>query len=286
MLVLRAPAKINLTLEVFDRRSDGLHALRSLMVPLDLADEVTIAPQATLSLTCEPPLPDGARNLALRAFEAVAPGRGARIAIRKRIPVGAGMGGGSSDAAAVLLAAANGALGEVVSHDLLATARALGSDVPFFLVRGGALVEGTGERVTATGALPAWRVLVVKPPASVFTADAYARIDAAPRPTRPRNASTSLRALAQLQRGDFDGVAALLSNDFEAGARERDEIARTFVALRGAGAAHVLLAGSGSAVFALTRTQAERDAIAQRLVVPSDYAVYLTSFASDSAWRS
>jgi len=286
MLVLRAPAKVNLTLEVLDRRADGLHALRSLMVPLELADEVTIESQTALTLTCEPPLPDGAVNLAQRAFETAFPGRGARISIRKRIPVGAGMGGGSSDAAAVLLAAADGTLGDVEPRDWLATARALGSDVPFFLVRTGALVEGTGERVTAVGALPAWHVLAVKPSAGISTADAYARIDAVPRRSRPRNASVSLRALAALQRGDFDGTAACLSNDFESTALEHPDVARAFDALRTAGAEHVLLAGSGSAVFALTPTQGQRDAIAQRLNVPSDYAVFSTAFARETAWRA
>lgn len=286
MLALRAPAKINLTLEVLDRRDDGMHALRSLMVPLDLADEVTIELQTELTVACEPPLPDGARNLAQRAFETAFPGRGARISILKRIPVGAGMGGGSSDAAAVLLAAADGALGDVASRDWLAAARALGSDVPFFFARTGALVEGTGERVTAVGALPAWHVLAIKPPASISTADAYARIDAVPRPSRPRNTSVTLRALAALQRGDFDVVAACLSNDFQPAALEHPDVARAFDALRAAGAAHVLLAGSGSAVFALAPTQAQRDAIAQRLNVPSNYAVFSTAFARGSAWRA
>lgn len=286
MLVLRAPAKINLTLEVLDRRADGMHALRSLMVPLDLADELTIEPQAYVTIACDPPLPDGAPNLARRAFEAALPGRGARIFIRKHIPVGSGMGGGSSDAAAVLLAAADRALGDVGSRDWLAIARALGSDVPFFLARTGALVEGAGERVTAAGALPAWSVLAIKPPASISTADAYARIDAAPRVSRPRNASVTLRALAALQRGDFDTVAACLSNDFESAALEHPDVARAFDALRAAGATHVLLAGSGSAVFAVTATQAQRDAIAQRLSVPSDYTVFATEFARGSAWRA
>ncbi len=286
MLALRAPAKINLTLEVLDRRADGMHALRSLMVPLKLADEVTIESQARLTIACEPPLPDGTRNLAQRAFEAAFPDRGARISIRKHIPVGAGMGGGSSDAAAVLLAAADGALGEVESRDWLALARELGSDVPFFLARTGALIEGTGERVTAVGALPAWHVLAIKPPASISTAAAYARIDSGSHLTRPRNTSVSLRALAALQRGDFDTVAACLSNDFESAALRHPDVARAFDALRAAGAAHVLLAGSGSAVFALTATQAQRDTIAQRLSVPSDYTVLPTAFARESVWRA
>ena len=287
MLVLRAPAKINLTLEVLDRRRDGYHGIRSLMVPLELADEITIEPHDVFEIACDPPLPDGAQNLARLAFDAAVPsGRGARISLRKYIPVGAGMGGGSSDAAAVLLAAIEGAFGEGPDRDWLTVARELGSDVPFFLVRAAALVEGTGERVVAAGAPPPWYVLAIKPPTSISTSDAYARIDAAPGPSRPRNASVTLRALEGLQRGDFATVAACLSNDFQAAAMDHPEVARSFEALREAGAANVLLAGSGSAVFALTRTQAERDAIAQRLHVPAEYAVLPTAFARGSDWRT
>ena len=99
--------------------------------------------------------------------------------MRKRIPVGAGLGGGSSDAAAILRAAIDGALGPLAAQDWLADARALGSDVPFFLTGTGALVEGTGERVTALGALPPWWVVVLAPAVHVDTGDAYRRLAAA-----------------------------------------------------------------------------------------------------------
>jgi 4-diphosphocytidyl-2-C-methyl-D-erythritol kinase len=282
---VQAPAKINLTLEVLDRRSDGYHGIRSLMVPIALCDELEIAPADTFHFKCDAP-GLAADNLAVRAFEALAlPNRGFSLTLRKAIPVQAGLGGGSSDAAAVLLAAMNGAFGKIPDRDWLALARSLGSDVPFFLCGSGALVEGTGERVTAVGPLPDWHVLIVQPPAGVSTADAYARIDAPSRPSRARNASITLRALTALQRGDFESVVACLSNDFQDVVGDEPAIAIALDALRNAGASSPLLSGSGSCVYALTRTVAERDAIAARLALPDDFARFETGFHHPQGWR-
>src|SRR5262249_55837119 len=160
------------------------HALRSLMVPLALADELAIEPAGAFSFTCDDPALGGEDNLVVRAARAVDSEARVRIALRKRIPSQAGLCGGSEDAASRLLAAMDGAFGPQPARDWIALARALGSDVPFFLVRTGALVEGTGERVTAAGVLPPWHVLVVKPPAAVSTAAAYAELDRFERPSR------------------------------------------------------------------------------------------------------
>ncbi|MHB8146780.1 MAG: 4-(cytidine 5'-diphospho)-2-C-methyl-D-erythritol kinase, partial [Vulcanimicrobiaceae bacterium] len=196
--VVNAPAKINLTLEVLSRRADGYHALRSLMVPLAFGDRLQIEPSERSAFSCSDPALGGQDNLAARAMRALAPAQPQALHLTKHIPTEAGLGGGSSDAAAVLLAAMDGALGTIAPLDYLAVARSLGSDVPFFLARTGALVEGTGERVTAVGTLPNWHVLVVKPPVTVSTADAYARLDRYPRPARARAGSVTLRALAAL----------------------------------------------------------------------------------------
>ena len=196
------------------------------------------------------------------------------------------MGGGSSDAATVLLAAMEGAFGPLPGREWLEIARALGSDVPFFLVQTGALVEGNGERVTAVGALPPWHVLIVKPPVGVSSADAYAALDAYPRPSRPRKDSVSLRALDALQRGAFDEVYALMQNDFETVVTAaHPEIATAFDALRKAGCAKPMLAGSGACVFALARTAAENAAMEAALHLPPDYSAIATTFAQPSAWR-
>ncbi len=172
----------------------------------------------------------------------------------------AGLGGGSSDAATLLLLAASGALGNLPPFDLPGVARSLGSDVPFFLAECAALVEGTGERVTPLGNAPPWWAVVVGPPAAVSTSQAYAAIDAREREIRPRNVSRSLAAGSALQRGDFDAVETLLWNDFDPVAVEREPaIARAFEALRAAGARAPLLAGSGC-----VRVRAGKGAAARR----------------------
>lgn len=285
-MTFACPAKINLTLEVVGRRDDGYHALRSVMVPLELADELQIAPAAGFSFTCSDPALQGDDNLVVRAALALKPLPECAMTLHKVIPTQAGLGGGSSDAAGVLRAAMAGAFGRTYAADWLALARSLGSDVPFFLTDSGALVEGTGERVTAVGALPPWHVLVVKPPVAVSTGLAYAQLDRSPLPTRPRNTSVSLAMLAALQRGDFDEVTRSLGNDFhDVIAGSTPEVARAIDALRSAGASNALLAGSGSAVFTLAR---DAQAIAQidaRLDLDTEYARYPTAFAHGRSWR-
>jgi 4-diphosphocytidyl-2-C-methyl-D-erythritol kinase len=280
------PAKINLTLEVLHRRPDGYHALRSVMVPLELADELLVEPSSTFVFACSDPALEGDENLALRAARALDPLPAAKLTLRKTIPIQAGLGGGSSDAAAVLRAAMTGAFGRSYTADWLQIARSLGSDVPFFLTDSGALVEGTGERVTAVGALPPWHVLVIKPPVAVSTPAAFAQLDGAPRPSRPRNTSISLVVLAALQRGDFDEVERSMMNDFhEVIAGATPQIACALDALRAAGAANALLSGSGSAVFTLARDAATVAAIETRLELGAEYLRFPTAFAHGRSWR-
>lgn len=193
-VVRLAPAKLNLTLAVVARRPDGYHSLHSVFVPLTLADRLSLAPAAadrdTLHVTGFDPGPPG-DNLVLRALAATrtavgggwlggpAPAPALAARLDKRIPVAAGMAGGSSDAAATI----DGAL-EVWGAELDADARlrlaaSLGSDVPFFLTAGPALVEGRGERVAPLGGLHgAPGVLVVTPAVAVSTPDVFAAFDA------------------------------------------------------------------------------------------------------------
>ncbi len=284
---LRAPAKLNLTLEVLPKRADGLHGVRSVMVPIDLCDELCVEGHDGFSFDCDDPQlrSDNLVERAVRALDL--PTFNARILLRKRIPAGAGMGGGSSDAAAVLLASVRAVFGERPSVDLLQAARALGSDVPFFLVQTAALVEGTGERITALGAVPPWHAIVVKPPVAVNTAAAYNAIDAQPRPTRPRNSSSSLAMGEALQRRDFNRVVQLLANDFQAVvAAQFDPIREALELLRAAGAANAVLTGSGSCVFALAPTMQARDRIVSGLRLPPGFALYTAAFWNGPAWRS
>jgi 4-diphosphocytidyl-2-C-methyl-D-erythritol kinase len=284
---VRAPAKINLTLEVLGLRSDGYHGMRSVMVPLDLADELTIEPSTRFSFECDRTDLAGEGNLAMAAvratFEALPK---ACVRLLKRIPLQAGLGGGSSDAAAVLRAAMAGEFGPAPQREWMQIARSLGSDVPFFLAGTAALVEGTGERVTPAGAIPAWHVLIVKPPAGVSTAEAYREIDALQRPQRHRSSCVSIAMLEALQRAEFATVQALLQNDFHAITAARSpEVMDALQALRAAGAGNALLAGSGSCVFTLSPERLQIEEIARSLEVPATYERFVTRFATTPEWR-
>ncbi|HVN68431.1 MAG TPA: 4-(cytidine 5'-diphospho)-2-C-methyl-D-erythritol kinase [Candidatus Binatia bacterium] len=288
MLTLRAPAKLNLTLEVLARRSDGYHGVRSVMVPLELSDELSFDAGARFAFECDRSELADESNLAVAALRALGDELPpVRMVLHKRIPVQAGLGGGSSDAATVLRAAMDGVFGEQPRRDWLAIARALGSDVPFFLSGTAALVEGTGERVTPAGALPAWHALIVKPPAAISTAEAYAELDRLERPQRPRDRSVSIALLEALQRADFERVRSSMQNDFhDVIAARSPEVAAALAALRAAGAENALLAGSGSCVFTIAPERAAIGAIAARLDLPEEYERFATAFAATPQWRS
>ena len=179
---LVAPAKINLSLRILGKRADGFHELETLMVPIGLADAVEVSHGTGhgITLTCnDPELPTGAENLCVKAAEAfrAATGldHGIAITLLKRIPHGAGLGGGSSDAAAVLKG-----LNELFDHPLVdeelhQIAATLGSDIPFFLGSGPAWCRGRGEILEMASAIPQRRLLLIKPPFPVPTAWAYKR---------------------------------------------------------------------------------------------------------------
>lgn len=197
-----APAKLNLTLAVVGRRDDGFHALHSVMAPLELADRLAFAPafaaRDRLHVTGEqtPDLGPPDRNLVLRAIAAAraacrsrgvdAPLSALSVRLDKRIPVAAGLGGGSSDAAAAIDGAleAWGVEDALAPADRAAIAAGLGSDVPFFLADGWAVVEGRGERVTPLPAPrgPAPAVLLVTPGLGISTASAFAAYASGIRP--------------------------------------------------------------------------------------------------------
>jgi 4-diphosphocytidyl-2-C-methyl-D-erythritol kinase len=283
-VTLQAPAKLNLSLEVLGRVAGGLHGIRSVMVPVDLCDEVDIsAGGERLQFYCDDPALQN-DNLVERAYGLLDLQSGAKIALRKNIPVQAGLGGGSSDAAAILLAAQRGAYGNIPAIDYVQAAMELGSDVPFFLVETAALVEGTGERVTALGKAPDWHAVIVKPPVSVSTRDAYAALDQRERTSRARSGSVSLQLGEALQRGDFDRVIELQQNDFLDVVASTAEIAQALDMLRDAGARKPMLSGSGSAVYALAQTAAERDTLAGRVAPVPEFEIFACAFRSGAAW--
>jgi 4-diphosphocytidyl-2-C-methyl-D-erythritol kinase len=269
-----APAKVNLWLHVLGQRPDGYHDLDTLFQAIDLADDVAVDLVGGDGVALEvhgPDLGPAADNLAYRAAElgrrALGLDAAVRVRLSKRIAVGAGLGGGSSDAAAVLACLA--ALAGVARDDprVFRAAAALGSDVAFFL-GGSPLARGTGrgEVLEPVPPLPAADLVLVSPPAHVSSGAAY-RALAEARRERPGRTSAALatRATAARSRSPatWEDVAAAAHNDFEPVITARHpEIPRSLAALREAGARPALMSGSGSTSFGLfqDRAAAERAA--------------------------
>ncbi len=256
-LRLRAPAKLNWTLEVLGDRPDGYHEVRTVLQTLALSDWVTLTPATGLSLTLhgEPgPLADEppAANLAYRAAallrERTGNRHGAGIALEKAVPIAAGLGGGSSDAAAVLRGLCR--LWDLsISHDGLASlAAGLGADVPFFLRGGAALASGRGDALTPLPDGPPQR-LVIAWPARPAATDKTARMYAALRPEHCTDGSRSERVRARLRAGEAVGDDDLSNVFAEVLPVVDPDAARAFVAARDLGRPH--LAGSGPAFFFL-----------------------------------
>ncbi|HEY3124873.1 MAG TPA: 4-(cytidine 5'-diphospho)-2-C-methyl-D-erythritol kinase [Thermoanaerobaculia bacterium] len=182
VLIAEAPAKINRELRVGPRRPDGFHEIRSRFCAIDFCDRLEVEESDRLELSCSGvPVPCGDTNLVARAARALA-GRlgiesGARIRLEKRVPTGAGLGGGSADAAVTLLLLSKLWNSGLRQEELSEVAARLGSDVPFFLSGGEADVAGRGERVTPLGDSAPQELLIWIPPFSISTAEVYATYD-------------------------------------------------------------------------------------------------------------
>ena len=256
-VVLEAPAKINLYLEVGSARPDGYHPVRTVLQAVDLCDLLAVEVTdggAGVRLEVEGDAPPGEDNLCHRAAAAFLAATGLRMGIKikltKVIPQAAGLGGGSSDAAAVLRVL-NFIAGEALSREeLLQTASTLGMDVPFFLVGGTVLGEGRGERVTALPQAPPLPVLLVNPGVGLSTAEVYRRFDILGGEELPAPGPAGL--IEALPRGDCGAIGPLLYNSLQRAACElMPEVASLLEAADRAGAARALVSGSGPTVFVL-----------------------------------
>lgn len=266
-IVVRAFAKVNLSLRIVRARPDGFHEIQTIFQAIDLADTLTcVARAGPFRIACRKSgVPLDPSNLVWRAADRLwrAAGRDgeprdAAVTIRKRIPPGGGLGGGSSNAAASLLALRRVWNLQVPDEQLRAMAASLGADVPFFLVGGTALGLGRGDELYPLADLPRWWVLLVFPPFGISTADAYAWFDA-DRASEPVPATADGRL-----EGTWLGGAGSLSNDLEVPVvRRHPEIGEIRAALRARGAAVAAMSGSGSTVFGVFR-RAAAAAAAQR----------------------
>ena len=264
MIQIASHAKVNLFLRVLAREAEGFHGIETLFCLLSLADDLRVDQREDHDVTINTngaDLGPDRDNLAVRAAGAVleATGRrfGVHLELTKRIPVRAGLGGGSSNAAAALVAVNHLAGNAVPRHELLQMGARLGSDVPFFLSGGTlALGWGHGERLMRLPALPAAPALLLIPPAGVATADAYRWIDQA----RVSGAARGAVALDLESLSAWGSIGRMAGNEFESVVfGKHPEIRGAFEALA---ATHPLLcrmSGSGSAIFAVYRNVWELD---------------------------
>jgi len=264
-VVVAAPAKLNLYLEVLGKRADGFHALETLMVAVDLFDTLELRPRpdATLALTCAPPgLPTGPDNLVYNAADrlrrrANRPDLGATIHLTKRIPAQAGLAGGSSDAAAALIGLNRVWNLALPKADLAAVAAEVGSDVAFFLDLPAAWCTGRGELVTPEPGGAQLHAVLVCPPVGLGTADVFRRV------VVPAVQQDGMAVRAAFRAGDADALGRALFNRLAAPAFGLAPLVETvYRRLSDQHPSGCLMSGSGSAVFALCRGPADAARVA------------------------
>ena len=250
-MTIDAPAKVNLTLQVLGRRDDGFHEIETLMAPITLADrlQISLRTDQSIRLICsDPSVPSDASNLAHRAAAAFSKHTGLEfgvdIHIEKKIPHGAGLGGGSSDAAAVLVALDRLLATKMPAEELERIAATIGSDIPFFIRSQPAICRGRGEIIEPFEGLPPADILLVKPPFPIPTPWAY------------QAWSDSEKPSATFQQ--FHGSIPLM-NDLEAPVFSKYLL---LPVLKSALQKHpsvsaAMMSGSGSTIFAILRGSAE-----------------------------
>ena len=255
-----APAKINLSLKILGQRNDGFHEVDTLIAPISLYDEIGIEkrPEKGIKFRCDDPsVPQGDDNLVVRAaktfFETTKIEPAVSIELKKKIPHGAGLGGGSSDAASVLLALNELFEAQLSREALTEIAEPIGSDIPFFLFQSAALCKGHGEMVSPLKLDTQFSILLLKPAFAVSTAWAYSR-------WRDSREIPGIRYEAQ----EFAGQTFV--NDLERPVVEKfvflAQLKMWMLSRPEVGAA--LMSGSGSTLFAVMRSNADADSVANR----------------------
>ena len=267
-----APAKVNYRLDVLRRRPDGYHDLRMVMQRVDLCDtiEISLCDTPGIRVTCgREGVPDGPDNIAWRAADALLAlsGRqaGIEISISKRIPVAAGLGGGSSDAATVLMG-----LNELLELGLsdarlMEIGVKLGADVPFFIFKKTALAEGIGEQLTALGQLPQAWIVLVNPNVHVSTAWVYQNLQL--------TTTAELHTIPSFF-GSVADVCAILGNDLESVTISSFPVIRSIKErLVSLGARGALMSGSGPTVFGVFADESAARLAAETIAGESDWFV-------------
>ena len=292
-LRLRTNAKLNLFLRVLGRRSDGYHELESIFHGIGLADDLGVRPTGTGSVAVDMQLADGLagdvpppfENLvsiaAQRLIERGGRNVGIEISILKRIPMGAGLGGGSGNAAGILVAL-NELWGmDLDTKDLHEVAAAIGSDVPYCIAGGTALATARGENLTPLPSPVTMHFVLGISDRPLLTRDVY---DAWDELDRGEEGSSAPMTLA-LASGDAGEVALLLHNDLEAAAFDlRPDLADKKAAMEEAGALGAGMSGSGPTIFGLASDRGRAEAIAVRLEGAFDHVVVVNSTSECVEW--
>lgn len=266
---VRAFAKLNLSLEVLNRRPDGFHNIRTIFQTISLHDTVLMETRraAATSIRIESKVEIPGENLIARAANSVLELTGVRTEIsftlRKRIPMGGGLGGGSADAAAVLIALPRLLKKPVDPERLLEAASALGSDVPFFLMGGAAVGLGRGTELYPLPDPPKSYGILLTPGVHVSTADAYRALNRTDQSTCGDTGPTTNLAMAL---GTGQGWSQFCMNDFETAVfAMHPELASLKDDLAQLGARPAMMTGSGSAIFGLYSTKEKRNSALRRL---------------------
>jgi 4-diphosphocytidyl-2-C-methyl-D-erythritol kinase len=268
-----SPCKVNLLLNILGKRADGYHELETVLYPIRVCDRLILTRAGQgIQLSCNTPsLPTDARNLVYRAvamfLEAANVREGVRLKLQKNIPLAAGLGGGSGNAATTLLGL-NELFGGPLSPDhLQRLAATLGSDVPFFLQDQPALATGRGEQIQPLGAFPALRgaaFLLIHPGFGIATAWAYQRLAGFPAALNGQPGRAQ-KLISLLQAGDLRAAGAEFYNSLEAPALEKYPLLALFQEFfRDNGAAATLMSGSGSTTFAVVQGLDAASALAEK----------------------
>jgi 4-diphosphocytidyl-2-C-methyl-D-erythritol kinase len=268
-----SPGKVNLLLNILGKRPDGFHELETVMQPVNLCDRLTFERRgAAVELSCsDAALPVDSRNLVYRAatgfLQTAKISDGVRIHLEKKIPLAAGLGGGSGNAATTLLAL-NKLFGQPLSAAKLGElAVSLGSDVPFFLQNKPVLATGRGEKIQPLDFFPALRdkaFLLIHPGFGIATAWAYENLARFPAALNGKK-SRAQELISLLQTNDLKMAAKKFYNSLEAPALEKYPVLALFQEfLRAHGALAVLMSGSGSTTFAIAENQAAAESLAEK----------------------
>ena len=286
-----APAKINLFLEVLGRRADGYHELVTCMALLDWADELTFMPADQLYLNCDDSsLPRDANNLVMRAAIALKnqtqTKHGAAISLTKRIPSPAGLGGGSSDAAATLRGLNQLWNTGLSDSQMMALAAQIGSDVPFFLAGSAAWCRGRGEQVTPFKIGISIPILVVCPLVGLGTAAVYQSLQAPPLDVGKSQARSESSMIEALRTSSLEAIGAQLFNRLQSPAERClpliGELRQLFEnAARQGLCCSSLMSGSGSSYFAVCRSRQETQQLARHVQQLWDGGVRLHGMGTD-----